>query len=129
MRNQGGSSQPAIMEYPFDYDRYIKERLREIGDLDERRFAKEILLDGLGRVIRCMEQKYQKLEQRVYDEVETAANQYGIVTTIVQRKHYDPTNGTLFPVDERDLDGKMLSEDLSEDNRVFLGTIFLEADE
>ena len=129
MRNQGGSSQPAIMEYPFDYDRYIKERLREIGDLDERRFAKEILLDGLGRVIRCMEQKYQKLEQRVYDEVETAANQYGIVTTIVQRKHYDPTNGTLFPVDERDLDGKMLSEDLSEDNRVFLGTTFLEADE
>lgn len=26
----------AILEYPFDFDRYIAEQLREIDDLDER---------------------------------------------------------------------------------------------
>ena len=40
----------AIREYPFDFDRYLEERLREINDLDERRFTKELLLNGLGRV-------------------------------------------------------------------------------
>ncbi len=54
-----------IEEYPFDFERYIEERLREIDDLDERRFAKKVLLDGLGRGIRCMEAKYKQLEQRI----------------------------------------------------------------
>lgn len=31
----------AILEYPFDFDRYIAEQLREIDDLDERIFAKK----------------------------------------------------------------------------------------
>lgn len=32
----------AILEYPFDFERYMEERLREIDDLDERQFAKTI---------------------------------------------------------------------------------------
>ena len=55
----------AIREYPFDFDCYLEERLREINDLDERRFTKKLLLNGLGRVIGCMEEKYKKLEQRM----------------------------------------------------------------
>ena len=38
----------AILEYPFDFDRYIAEQLREIDDLDERIFAKKVLMEGLG---------------------------------------------------------------------------------
>ena len=36
----------ALMEYPFDFGRFIEERIREIDDLDERRFAKKILAQG-----------------------------------------------------------------------------------
>lgn len=36
-----------LFEYPFDFDAYFQECLRGISDLDERKFAKTILLEGL----------------------------------------------------------------------------------
>ncbi len=119
----------ALQEYPFDFDRYIEERLREIDELEERRFAKELLLNGLGKVIRCTEQKYRALERRVLGEKEIEANQYEMVMTIVSREHYDPANETLYPVDMDDLDEKKLAGRLSDSRHTFLGTVFLEADE
>ncbi len=35
-------------EKTFDYENYIQEQLRRIDDLDERRFARELLMEGLG---------------------------------------------------------------------------------
>lgn len=116
-----------ILEYPFDFQRYMEERLREIDDLDERKFVKKLLLEGLGKVIQGTEAKYQKLERRVYEELEIAHNQYEVVLTVVRKNHYDPTNGTLFPVTEDDLDEKGLRETWSDGNRCWLGSVFLEA--
>ena len=45
----------AVREYPFDFERYMEQRLREIDNLDERRFMKEILLQGLGSAVQFME--------------------------------------------------------------------------
>lgn len=129
MENWYGNNLSAVLEYQFDFDRYIRERLREIEDLDERRFAKEVLLNGLGRMIQCMEQKYQNLEKRIYEEIEIAESQYETVMTIVEREHYDPVNKTLFPIEDSDLDGKALAEKFSDKKMIFLGTIFLEADD
>ena len=50
----------AVREYPFDFERYMEQRLREIDNLDERRFMKEILLQGLGSAVQFMEEKYRK---------------------------------------------------------------------
>ena len=127
MENWKDNNLSAILEYPFDFERYMEERLREIDDLDERKFAKKLLLEGLGKVIRCTEAKYQQLEHRVYEELEIEDNQYEAVLTIVKRSHYDPTNGTLFPVFEEDLDEKVLKETWSDGSRRWLGSIFLEA--
>nr|WP_289707418.1 hypothetical protein [Enterocloster clostridioformis] len=127
MENWKDNNLSAILEYPFDFERYMEERLREIDDLDERKFAKKLLLEGLGKVIRCTEAKYQQLESRVYEELEIEDNQYEAVLTIVKRSHYDPTNGTLFPVSEEDLDEKVLKETWSDGSRRWLGSIFLEA--
>lgn len=119
----------AIMEYPFDYDRYLETQLRRISDLDERKFAKELLIDGLGNAIRSIEEKYRQLERRVYEELEIADNQYEIVTTIAERSHYDPTNPTLYPVSEEDLTEAPTVPPLSEDGRIRIATIYLEAGE
>lgn len=127
MENWKDNNLSAILEYPFDFERYMEERLREIDDLDERKFAKKLLLEGLGKVIQCTEAKYQQLERRVYEELEIEDNQYEVVLTIVKRSHYDPTNGTLFPVFEEDLDEKVLKETWSDGSRRWLGSIFLEA--
>ena len=127
MENWKDNNLSAILEYPFDFERYMEERLREIDDLDERKFAKKLLLEGLGKVIQCTEAKYQQLERRVYEELEIEDNQYEVVLTIVKRSHYDPTNGTLFPVSKEDLDEKILKETRSDGSRRWLGSIFLEA--
>lgn len=119
----------AVLEYPFDFKRYTEQRLREIDDLDERRFAKRVLLEGLGNVIRYTEQKYRELEKRIYEEVRTVENRYETAMTIVRREHYDPTNPTLYPVCGHDLEPEKLAAELSGSEKLYLGTIFLELNE
>ena len=127
MENGDGHSRLAVQEYPFDVEQYIQKRLREIDDLDERRFAKEVLLQGLGKISCCMEEKYKRLERRILDEVEIAANQYESVMAVVRWEDYDPINGTLFPVAAADVEPEKLAEGLSDEKGRFVETIFLEA--
>ena len=88
------------MEYPTDFERYIENRLKEIDDLDERRFAKAVLWDGLGKIMHRMEEeKYQA----------------------------HPTNNTLFPVCPEDLNKEKVWP--GEENEIYVGTLFLKADE
>ncbi|MDR1548429.1 MAG: hypothetical protein LBT06_07580 [Hungatella sp.] len=129
MENRKDNHLSAILEYPFDFDRYIEERLREIDDSDERQYAKKILAEGLGKLIHCTESKYRQLEKRVYEELETWDSQYETVMTIVRREHYDPTNRTLYPVIEEDLKEDALAEQLSDESQIWTGTIFLKAGE
>ena len=49
MENWKDNNLSAILEYPFDFERYMEERLREIDDLDERKFAKKLLLEDAQR--------------------------------------------------------------------------------
>ena len=53
-----------VDEKRFDYENYIQERLREIGDLDERREAKALLAEGLGRMAAWSEERYASLEEQ-----------------------------------------------------------------
>lgn len=85
-----------LLEYPFDFESYIQERLRGIDDLDERIFAKMVLEEGLLNVIRVTEDKYQRLEKRVFDEIENKGLKYAVYTTICDRNVYDPINEFLF---------------------------------
>lgn len=129
MEERRDENRYAVMEYPFDYKRYIEKQLRKIDDLDERRFAKTVLLEGLGNIIQCMEEKYQNLEQRIYRETEVERNCYETTTTIIKKDDYDPMNSTLFPVYAKDLEEDQLREELSSEDRIYIETIFLKADE
>lgn len=39
----------SIQEYPFDFERYIAEQLREIADPEEQVFAKKSIASGYGK--------------------------------------------------------------------------------
>ncbi len=129
MKEQQGSRVPPVLEYPFDFERYIAEQLREIDDLEERGFAKKVLLEGLGGIIARTEQCYRELEQRIYREREVPESRYGIASTVIRREHYDPMNGTLFPVVPTDLWREECTEALSTGEYLYAGTLFLEAGE
>lgn len=53
----------------FEYEDYIQQRLKEIDGLDERKYTKELLLDGLGKFFGQMEARYEALEERVLKEL------------------------------------------------------------
>lgn len=89
-------------EKEFDYRDYIQRRLREIGDLDERRYAKELLLDSLGEMFAWTEAKYRALEQRIRDELDNPWKCFSISMTVTDRKDYDPINPFWHPVCEED---------------------------
>lgn len=129
MKNWKDNNLSAILEYPFDYKTYIETQLRRIEDLEERKFAKELLMDGLYQSICSTEEKYRRLERRVYEELEIADNQYETVTTIIDRSSYDPTNPTLRPVLEEDLQETPQAPVPTEDGRIRIATIYLKAGE
>lgn len=126
MENWNENNLSSVLEYPFDFDRYIEERIREIDDLDERRFAKKVLLEGLGKVIKKIEHRYDNLQQRVLQEIDIPENHYNICTTIVKKEHYDPTNNTLFPLCMQDLSEKEIKKYFREEGKTYIETVYLE---
>lgn len=92
-------------EIVFDYENYIQKRLKEIDDLDERRFAKELLLEGLGKLFAFTEKKYEALEERIIRELVMPGERYHTCMTIIEKNNFDPIGNFWFPVCDEDLKG------------------------
>lgn len=82
----------------FDMETYIKQRLTEITDVDERAYAKEVLLKGLLPAFRTMDERYRQLEERIKREIEIKNQQFVVMTMVIRQQDYDPTNHTWSPV-------------------------------
>lgn len=86
------------MESMTDLQQHIRKRLTEIEDLDERKDAREILLEGLVPIFERMEKRYLDLENQIKREIEIPNEKYAVSMTVIKQKDYDPINGTLYPV-------------------------------
>ena len=86
------------MESITDLQQHIRKRLTEIEDLDERKDAREILLEGLVPIFELMEKRYLDLENQIKREIEIPNEKYAVSMTVITQKDYDPINGTLYPV-------------------------------
>lgn len=86
------------MENKLELEQYIRKRIAEINDLDERKFAKELLVEGLLPVFELIEQRYLELEERIRKETEISDEKYAVFMTVIKQEDYDPINDTLFPV-------------------------------
>lgn len=82
----------------MDLEEYIRLRLAEIEEIEERRYAKEVLLEGLLPVLQTTEKRYLDLEDRVKREIKVPNEQYTVSMLVVQKSDYDVINETLFPV-------------------------------
>lgn len=58
------------MESMTDLQQHIRKRLTEIEDLDERKDAREILLEGLVPIFERWEKRYLDLENQIKREIE-----------------------------------------------------------
>lgn len=73
--------------------------------MEERKEAKIILWEGIGKLFHYTETKYRELEDRIYHELPMPENHYAVATMLVEREDYDPINGLFFPMDTDDPGG------------------------
>lgn len=123
-----------LFDYPFDFQKYIEQRLREFDDIEERTFAKTILMDGLLNIIKETEAKYDALDKRIYSEIQNDTDKYAIRMTIIKKTDYDPTNPTWFPVITEDIKGYKVApeeaaEALAKTEGIRVGTVYIEGED
>lgn len=89
----------------FDYEKYIQQHLKSIDNLDERKYAKELLVEGLEKIFYWSEKKYEALEQRIENEIPAPWKSFHVYTTVVSKEEYDPINQFWNPVCDEDIKG------------------------
>ncbi len=119
-------NQSDVFEYKFDFQRYIAQRIQEIEDLEERKFAKKLLLEGFANVVKSSEYKYHELENYIYKELEIPGNLYTVCTAVMKKEHYTLPNGSLVPINSEDLNKDVLKDKLSSSGLIYLETIYLQ---
>lgn len=87
----------------MDYREYLQKQLGGIRDIEERKEARELLLEGFLALYTLTEGKYQVLEERIEKELTLPGKAFAIYTTIVKKEDRDPTNGFWYPLCPADL--------------------------
>lgn len=111
----------------------IYEKLNEINDLNDRVMLKKILNSVFTSLEQHSEDRFNDLEERVFDEIQYLEEKYNVYSTIIDRKHLDVTNEFLFPMIEEDTeekiyDVKTIIDNLNDNISSKMFNIFLKCD-
>lgn len=87
----------------MDYREYLQKQLGGIRDIEERKEARELLLEGFLALYTLAEGKYQALEERIDRELTLPGKDFAIYTTIVKKEDRDPINEFWHPLCPADL--------------------------
>ncbi|MDR5585853.1 normocyte-binding protein [Clostridium aquiflavi] len=111
----------------------IYEKLNEINDLNDRVMLKKILNSVFTSLEQHSEDRFNDLEERVFDEIQYLEEKYNVYSTIIDRKHLDVTNEFLFPMIEEDTeekiyDVKTIIDNLNDNVSSEMFNVFLKCD-
>ena len=109
------------------------ERLRKIENLEQRQLLKDIVSGVLVNLVDYQDEMNQKLEARVFNEIEEWENKYDIYVTLCLKEDVDPIHDFLFPMIPADLENKMINmvqllDSFRRNESASLLTLFLECD-
>ena len=119
----------SIIEYDFNFDEYMENRLKDIKNIEERKFANNYIRNVFEKIIEVTESKYEMLEKSIYDEFKLLDEKYGINMTLTKKQDFSYTNDTLFPMCFEDLENKNILLNDAIDNKYYLKTIFFQGTE
>ena len=119
----------SIIEYDFNFEEYMEKRLKDIKDIEERKFTDKYVKDIFSKIIESTEKKYEMLEQSVYDEFKLLDEKYGINITLTKKEDFSYTNDTLFPMCKEDLEENIITLDDALNNKKYIKTVFFEGSE
>ncbi|SFA80165.1 normocyte-binding protein [Clostridium frigidicarnis] len=114
-------------------DNKIYEKLNEIQNLDDRLALKKILNGLFTSLEEYTKNKFNELEERVFNEVEYIKERYNVFCTMTKRENLDPTNEFLYPILEEDkeediYDVSEILENLNEKQSMNMFRVFLKCD-
>lgn len=89
--------------------RLIKSRLERISNLDDRRMMKRVLNEVFGEVADYNMKMYEKLEKRIYDEIEDPLDGLYIYSGLINKADADPISGFFHPVISDDLENELFN--------------------
>lgn len=122
-----------MLEKGFDMKNLIEKRLLEIDNLEERELVRKMLLEIFDELGKYTSVKYQQLEEKILSQIMDSSEEYTVITGIIEKSLYDPTQDFLYPIIPEDLDSFNINLDemlasLASEGRYKVQTIFLEAD-
>lgn len=85
----------------------IQKEIQSIDSLKERVAFKELMEGVFLSLYETNLKMYEGLERRVKEDLDYDKNRYYIKTGIIEREFFDASHHLLFPMEERDLDGKL----------------------
>lgn len=111
----------------------IYEKLDQIKDLDERVLLKKIMNSVFQSLEQHSEDTFNKLEERVFNELEYVKEKYDIYSIIIKRNKIDLTDDFLYPILDEDMEEKIydiaeILESLEEKKYKKMFKIFLKCD-
>ena len=114
-------------------DNRIYEKLNEIKDLDDRVLLKKIMNSVFASLEEYSEDRFNELEERVFNELPYVKEKYNIYSTIIKRNKIDLTDDFLYPIlsedmEEKIYDTKEILKSLEEKKPKNMFKIFLKCD-
>ena len=111
----------------------IQQRLKHITNLEDRKMLRDVLEDVYTHIVDYNMDMYDKLEQRIYNEIDDPLEKFYIYSTILDRKEIDPISAFFHPMipQEVELDNYNFDEIVEQivaGEAVILASIFLQCD-
>ena len=122
-----------IFDSDFDIEKYIRQRIPELDNLENRELLKAIVGNSTLELYNHIKEEYAALEKRVFDETPRTARLPDLITCVVPVEKYDVTDENLFPLFPEDLkkieiDAQEMIGNVSSGKEFFLYTCLIKAD-
>ncbi|MBB6624518.1 normocyte-binding protein [Clostridium gasigenes] len=114
-------------------DNKIHEKLNEIKELGDRVLLKKIMNSVFSSLEEYSEDRFNQLEERVFNEVPYVKEKYNIYSTIIKRNKIDQTDDFLYPilledVEEKTYDTIKILKSIEEKKTSNMFKVFLKCD-
>jgi hypothetical protein len=111
----------------------IYEKLNNIENLEDRLILKKILSGVFMSLEEYTENRFNDLEERVFNEIEDIKGKYNVFSTIAKREELDPTNEFLYPILKEDMEESIYKVEevlnsLRENQPMTMFKVFLKCD-
>lgn len=122
-----------LFDSDFDIEKYIRQRIPDLDNLDNRELFKVIINNSLLELYKHIKNEYDALEQRVFDETPRAMRLPDLITCVIPAEKYDVTDQNMFPLFAEDLiepkiDAAEMIRTVNNGREFFLYTCLIKAD-